>query len=39
MRPLLEAMPVTLLDDPQLALKGAAVYGARSLPDMHSSQD
>jgi glucokinase len=33
MRPLLEAMPVFLLDDPQLALKGAAVYGARSLQD------
>lgn len=31
MRPLLEAMPVVLLDDPQLALKGAAVYGARLL--------
>jgi glucokinase len=31
MRPLLEAMPVTLLSDPHLALKGAAVYGSRHL--------
>jgi glucokinase len=31
MRPLLEAVPVILLSDPQLALKGAAVYGSRSL--------
>lgn len=31
MRPLLEAMPVTLLTDPHLALRGAAVYGARLL--------
>lgn len=33
MRPLLEAMPVMLLADGQLALKGAAVYGARALQD------
>lgn len=31
MRPLLQAMPVVLLDDAHLALKGAAVYGARLL--------
>jgi glucokinase len=31
LRPVLEAMPVILLDDSQLALKGAAVYGARLL--------
>jgi len=31
MRPLLQAMPVTLLSEPRLALMGAAVYGARQL--------
>jgi glucokinase len=32
MRAVLERIPVTLLSDPHLALKGAAVYGARHLP-------
>lgn len=32
MKGLLSTLPVILLTDPHLALKGAAVYGARSLP-------